>query len=99
MPKPHAALQAAEIEKQLWKLLGHEQVRVKPYGQHFLIQIEDESGFDTIARITKLDPKRWSAAFKSHTGRWEPLPDEGTRDEIMTLVVDELGPYLDPVNY
>jgi hypothetical protein len=37
--------------------------------------------------------------FKSHTGRWDPLPDEGDRDEMIALVVDELGPYLDPANY
>jgi hypothetical protein len=99
MPKPAATLEAAEIAKRLHEALGHEQVSVKPYGAHFLIQIEDEAGLDTVARITKHNARTWSAAFKSHTGRWEPLPDEGSRDDMVALVVEELGPYLDQSNY
>jgi hypothetical protein len=99
MTKLAAVMEATEIEKRLRELLGHDKVGVKPYGRHFLVQIEDETGPDTVARITRLDPRTWGAAFKSHTGRWDPLPDEGDRDEMIALVVDELGPYLDPANY
>ena len=83
----------------LRELLGHDKVVVKPYGRHFLVQVEDEASPDTVARITKLDTRTWGASFKSHTGRWDPLPDEGNRDEMITQVVNELGPYLDPANY
>jgi len=99
MPKPGALLGAADVEKKLRAALGHEGVAVKPYGKHYLIQIDYDGEPDTIARITKFDSQVHGAAFKSHTGRWEPLPDEGTRDEMVVIVAEELGPYLDPSNY
>jgi hypothetical protein len=99
MPKPAALLGAADVEKKLRQALGHEAVTVKPYGKHFLIQIDHDGEPDTIARITQLDPRTYGAAFKSHTGRWEPLSEEGSRDEMITVVGEELGPYLDPDNY
>ena len=39
------------------------------------------------------------ASFRSHTGRWNPLPVEGTRQEVIEEVVAQLGPYLTPENY
>lgn len=99
MPKPAALLGAADIEKKLRQALGHDAVTVKPYGKHFLIQLNYDDEPDTIARLTQLDSRTYGAAFKSLTGRWEPLPDEGTRDEMIAVVVEELGPYLDPANY
>ena len=99
MPKPAALLGAADVEKKLRQALGHEGVTVKPYGKHFLIQLDDDGAPDTIARITQLDSRTYGAAFKAQTGRWEPLPGEGTRDEMIALVVEDLGPYLDPANY
>jgi hypothetical protein len=94
-----AALAASDIEKKIQKLLGHEAVTVKPYGRNFLIQMEDNGQLDTLARITQIDSRTYGAAFKSHTGRWDPLPDVETRDEIITILVEELGPYFDPGNY
>ena len=97
MPQPLAAV--AEIETKIAKILGHEAVKVKAYGRHFLIQINDNGQLDTIARLTQIDPKNYGVSFKSHTGRWDPLPEEGSRDEMITLLGEELGPYLDPANY
>jgi hypothetical protein len=99
MPKPGAALAASDVETKLRKILGHEAVTVKPYGRHFLIQMDDNGQPDTVARITQLDPRTYGASFKSHTGRWDPLPEEGTRDEMITVLAEELGPYFDPANY
>lgn len=99
MPKPAALLGAADVERKLRQALGHEAVTVKPYGKHFLIQIDCDGEPDTIARITQLDSRTYGAAFKSHTGRWEPLSEEGSRDEMITVVAEELAPYLDPANY
>ena len=77
MPKPAALLGASDVEKKLRQTLGHEAVTVKPYGKHFLIQIDNEGEPDTIARITQLDSRTYGAAFKSHAGRWDPLSEEG----------------------
>ena len=99
MPKPAALLGAADVETKLRQALGHDAVTVKPYGKHFLIQLNYGDEPDTIARITELDSGTYGAAFKSLTGRWETLPEEGTRDEMIAVVAEEWGPYLDPANY
>jgi hypothetical protein len=99
MPSPHARATAAEIQKQLQEALGHDQVKVKPHGPHYLIQMDADGELDTVARLTALTSHSYGAAFRSHTGRWDPLPDEGTREEMIQAVVDMLGPYLTPENY
>lgn len=97
---PHRyARSAAEIQEILQKALGHDQVKVKPHGEHYLIQLEFDEGLETIARITILDGRTFGAAFRSHRGRWEILPVEGSREEMIQVVVDWLGPYLMPANY
>lgn len=99
MPNPNVVHDAAEVQRLLRERLGHAQIHVKPYGQHLLIQMEDAGELDTVARITRFDAKTYGAAFRSHSGRWEPLPDEGTREEMLDLVVSEFGPYLVQENY
>jgi hypothetical protein len=49
MPKPAAALAASDVEIKIRKILGHDGVTVKPYGRHFLIQMDDNGqlGDDT----------------------------------------------------
>ena len=83
MPTPHAQGMAAELERHLSTLTGHQHARVKPYGKHLLIQIHrigsdgDDDEVNTIARLTELGRTSYSSAFRSHTGRWEPLPGTG----------------------
>ena len=99
---PQAQEKAAELQRQLATLTGHQRAHVKPYGKHLLIQMhsdgtetDDDIDLDTIARLTELGPNSYSSAFRSHTGRWEPLP--GTGDLVTTagLVVSLLGPYFE----
>ena len=95
MPTLDAQAKAAELQRQIATLTGHELARVKPYGKHLLIQMHRDDGVDTVARLTELGRNAYSSAFRSHTGRWEPLP--GTSDLATTadLVVSLLGPYLE----
>lgn len=51
----------------------------------------------TIARLTELARNSYSAAFRSHTGRWEPLPGKGNLATVADLVVSLLGPYFEPI--
>jgi hypothetical protein len=92
-------LEAAGLERRLQELLGHQQVKVQPYGRNFLIQMDLGESIETVARLTPLQARIYGAAFRSHTGRWDPLPDEGTRDEMIEAIVSQLGPYLTPENY
>ena len=48
MPQPLAA--AADIATKIAKILGHEAVKVKPYGRHFLIQIDDNNFYRSVIR-------------------------------------------------
>lgn len=103
MPTPHAQAQAAELQRQLSTLTGHQHARVKPYGKHLLIQIRSAGGADveedsvnTIARLTELGRNSYSSAFRSHTGRWEPLPGTGDLATVADLVATLLSPYFEP---
>lgn len=97
MPTYEAQGKAAELQRQLATLTGHELVQVKPYGKHLLIQMRRDDTVDTIARLTELGHSSYySSAFRSHTGRWEPLPGNGTLATTADLVVSLLSPYPNP---
>jgi hypothetical protein len=101
MPTLQAQGKAAELQRHLAMLTGHQHARVKPYGKHLLIQIHSNSGdleddhVDTIARLTELARNAYSSAFRSHTGRWEALPGIGNLTTTAELVVSLLGPYFE----
>ncbi|MDO9568213.1 MAG: hypothetical protein U1A81_08875, partial [Hydrogenophaga sp.] len=69
--------------------------------KHLLIQMhsgasdDNDEHVDTIARLTELARNSYSAAFRSHTGRWEPLPGTGDLATVADLVVSLLGSYLE----
>jgi len=95
MPTLDAQARAAELQRHIATLTGHELAHVKPYGKHLLIQMHRDDSVDTIARLTELGHNAYSSAFRSHTGRWEPLPGTGDLATTADLVVSLLGPYLD----
>lgn len=69
------------------------------YGRHPLIKRLDDEEPTVAARLTELSRSHYGAAFRSHSGRWEPLPGTGTLDEMAGVVVTLLPPYLQPDNY
>ena len=96
MPAVHAQASAAELQRQLAELTGHDHARVRPYGKHLLIQMHRDDALDTVARLTEVARNKYTAAFRSHTGRWEPLPVTGDLKHTADLVATLLAPYLDP---
>lgn len=98
MPTFDSQRKAAELQSQLATLTGHDLSRVKPYGKHLLIQMRRGENVDTIARLTQTGRNAYSAAFRSHTGRWEPLPGNGDLATTADLVVTLLAAYFDPNN-
>ena len=98
MPTRDAQLKAAELQRQLATLTGHDLARVKPYGKHLLIQMRRDDNVDTIARLTETGRNAYSSAFRSHSGRWEPLPGTGDLATTADMVVTLLATYFDPDN-
>ena len=96
MPTFDAQRHAAELQRQLAALTGRDLAQVRPYGKHLLIQMHRDASVDTIARLTEIGRNTYSSAFRSHTGRWEPLPGSGDLATTADLVVTLLAPYFDP---
>jgi hypothetical protein len=94
MPTLLAQARADELQRHLARLTGHEQARVRPYGKHLLIQMHRGDDVDTVARLTELARNRYTAAFRSHTGRWEPLPINGDLKQAADSVATLLAPFL-----
>jgi hypothetical protein len=99
MPALPAKHHASELQRQLRALLGHDQIVTQAYAHHLLIKRLDDQAPIVVARLSELSRNRYGAAFRSHSGRWEPLPGTGTLDEMAQLVVTLLQPYLQPENY
>lgn len=97
MPPPLAQASAAELQRHLAELTGHTVAHVRPYGKHLLIQMQREGAVDTVARLTEVARNKYTAAFRSHTGRWEPLPAPAADlKQTAELVTTLLAPYLEP---
>ena len=97
MPAPLAQANAAELQRHLAELTGHSAAHVRPYGKHLLIQMHRDDSVDTVARLTEVARNKYTAAFRSHTGRWEPLPASAADlKQTAELVTTLLAPYLEP---
>lgn len=97
MPTPFAQASAAELQRHLAELTGHTAAHVRPYGKHLLIQMHRDDTADTVARLTEVAPNQYTAAFRTHSGRWEPLPAEAADlKQTAELVTTFLAPYLEP---
>ncbi|MCZ2133931.1 MAG: hypothetical protein LC098_00630 [Burkholderiales bacterium] len=97
MPAPLAQANAAELQRRLADLTGHAAAHVRPYGKHLLIQMHRDDSIDTVARLTAVGRDQYIAAFRSHTGRWEPLPGSAAdMKQTAELVTTLLASYLEP---
>ena len=97
MPAPFAQAAAAELQRYLAELTGHTAAHVRPYGKHLLIQMHRDDTVETVARLTEVARNKYTTAFHSHTGRWEPLPAPAADlKQTAELVTTLLAPYLEP---
>ena len=96
LPLKHSA---TTLQSRLRSLLGHEQVVTQAYGRHLLIKRLDDAEPTVVARLTEIGNNCYGAAFRSHSGRWEPLPGTGTIDEMAQVVTSLLQPHLQQNNY
>ena len=97
MPTFEVQRKAAELQRQIATLTGHQRAHVKPYGKHLLIQMHRDDSVDTVARLTEVARDKYTVAFRSHTGRWEPLPASAADlKQTAEIVTTLLATYLEP---
>jgi hypothetical protein len=64
---------------------------------HLVIQNRSAQGPpEVVARATPLGGASYGLSFRSHTGRWEPMPAAGPLADVAAATIELLGPYLDP---
>ncbi|AEB82857.1 MULTISPECIES: hypothetical protein [Comamonadaceae] len=96
MPTPLAQASAAELQRHLAEFTGRTAAHVRPYGKHLLIQMHRDDDVDTVARLSEVARNKYTAAFRSHTGRWEPLPAPAADlKQTAELVATLLASYLE----
>lgn len=95
MPRPGAEIAAAHLAARLRAALGHDRLQVRPHGVHLLVELLDDDGADTIARLTAITSATYTAGFRNHARRWEPLPISGPLDTAADELVDVLRPFLE----
>lgn len=49
------------------------------------------------ARLRRVGVHIWQLDMATHTGRWEPTPLRGLREHILTMLVDQFGWTLPPI--
>ena len=90
---------AAQLQELIRQRGDYAHVHVQARAGHLLIKTRDAQGMeDIVARATPLGGGAYTLAFRTHAGRWEPMPVSGTMGQIVEDVIGLLGPYLDRQN-
>jgi len=91
---------AADRLERLMRARGdYAHVTIRARASHLLVEVDDGSGAkDPVARATSLGGGVYGVSFRSHTGRWEPVPIQGTLEEVADALTVDFGPYLDRGN-
>lgn len=98
MPKTSTAENAQRLATRLKELLGHDQIAVRAHGSHLHIRLVEADMETVVARLTEIRTGKFAAAYRNHSGRWEPLPGVGQLEQAAQIVVDCLGTYLEPLD-
>lgn len=96
MPTAQKAADAERLATRLKALLGHDQIVVRPHGRHLNIRLVEDDLETVVARLTETRAGIFEAAYRNHSGRWEPLPGTGALAEAAQIVFNCLEPYLQP---
>ena len=85
-------VEAADTLQRAIRALGdYAHVSVRPLRGHLALVVEDEQA---VARCTPLGAGRYGASFRTHTGRWEPMPFVGDLPYLAHALATALDPYL-----
>jgi hypothetical protein len=94
---PSSAMQsdAESLERSIHECgdFGHVKVRINQ--RHLEICSEGEA----VARATAIGGGTYGLSFRTHAGKWEPMPFSGTTEQLGRDVTTALGPYLEKWNF
>lgn len=96
MAFPGADAEACRLQQLMSEHLDHDAVRVRPYGQHLVMDMAGDGDPYPVARLTRLEPGQYGLGFRLHTGRWDPMPVSGSLEEVARFAAQMLAPYFDP---
>ena len=90
---------AAQLERLIRAKGDYSHLHVRPRAGHLNVEAKDSQGVRVIiARATPIGAGEYGLSFRSHTGRWDPLPVSGSQEVIVQGLLDLLGPHLDRSN-
>lgn len=90
---------AGRLERLVRDRGDYAHVTIRAQGNHLVVEVDDGSGAkDQTARATSLGGGLYGVSFRSHTGRWEPVPIQGTLEDVAEALTVDFGPYLDRGN-
>jgi hypothetical protein len=88
---------AALLERLVRARGDYAHIAVRAARVHLLIENTSVHGpADVVARATPLGAGAYGLSFRTHAGRWEPMPVAGPLADVAAATVELLGPYLDP---
>jgi len=96
---PGAEAEASKLQELMSDHLGHDEVKVRPYGQHLVLEAVCGDTSEPVVRLTRLEQSRYGLSFRQHTGRWEPVPLAGTLEEVADGAAHLFAAYFDPAHY
>ncbi len=90
---------AAQLERLIRGKGEYSHIHVRPRAGHLNVESKDsQGGRITIARATPIGAGEYGLSFRTHTGRWDPLPVSGSPEVIVQDLLALLAPYLDRSN-
>ena len=92
-------MEARRLQQLISDDFDHDAVIVRPYGQHLVMDMARDGDAYPVARLTRLEPGQYGLGFRLHTGRWDPMPVEGSLEEVAKFAAQILAPHFDPSNY
>lgn len=90
---------AARLEHMIRQRGDYAHVHVQARAGHLVVKTQDSQGVQvTLARATPIGAGQYGLSFRTHAGRWEPMPVSGVMEQIVEGLLGCLGPYLDRTN-
>jgi hypothetical protein len=88
---------ALSLEQHIRAHGNYDHVSVRPRAGHLNVEVVDaQQARFILARATPIGGGQYGLSFRTHSGRWEPMPISGPLKEVAAGLVSCLAAYLDP---